>query len=481
VALQFEDLKPGVVLAQRYELIEFLGAGAYGVVFKAYDKILETLCCVKVLSPEASADRDSRERFRREILLARRVAHRNCCQIFDLGVSDGLYYILMEFVDGLDLSTLIKQKQTIGVRDTLSIAYQICSALRAAHEVHVIHRDLKPQNIMVTRAGIAKIMDFGIAKAADLTQMTRVGTAVGTPSYMSPEQCKGLPADPRSDLYSLGVVLFTMLTGAQPFKANSVHSLIFMHISDPPPRPSALNPEVPAEVEALVLRCLEKEPDRRFQSAVEMRRAIAEITHALGTRPEGRVSGMSGREPQRLSEAAQRDGRARRDPEATAAISGDGADALGALETAEEEEAEDEQVGREVTALVDEVEAAAGRPAPRPAPVPAGSARRAPVPVQGPVPPARKAVAEPPAPGLRAPVPATLQAERSAPRPEASVHEPADEPAPRSLFKLLMIFGLGGLLAAILVAGALLFWLGLLDAESLRLVRRLVPFGRGGA
>ncbi len=267
----------GSTLAGRFELIEFLGSGAYGTVFKVYDRILKTHCCAKLLNPQASARPENRERFRREILLARRIAHRNCCQIFDLGIDGGVYYILMEFVDGRDVLSILEQKRVIAIRDALSIVYQVCSGLRATHEAKVIHRDIKPQNIMVTRQGIVKIMDYGIAKSPDLRTMTAQGIAVGTPSYMSPEQCQGHPADPRSDIYSLGIVLFYMLAGRQPFRADTIPELIGMHISMPAPLPSSVNPKIPTEVDKLVQRCLTKKPEERFQSAVDVRRAISRI------------------------------------------------------------------------------------------------------------------------------------------------------------------------------------------------------------
>jgi serine/threonine-protein kinase len=194
----FESLEPGAVLAQRFELSDFLGSGAYGAVYKAFDQILQTHCCVKVLSPEASENEESRERFRREILLARRIAHRNCCQIFDLGIGGGLYYIVMEFVDGRDVMSLLRQLGKISLRDTMSIAYQVCSALRAAHEAKVIHRDLKPKTSWSRAAASPRSWISDRQGAGPGRHDALSGWRSGTPSYMSPEQCRGLEADPRS-------------------------------------------------------------------------------------------------------------------------------------------------------------------------------------------------------------------------------------------------------------------------------------------
>jgi serine/threonine protein kinase len=534
VELDFNSLKPGAVLAQRYELLAFLGSGAYGAVYKALDRILETLCCVKLLSPEASENEESRERFRREILLARRIAHRNCCQIFDLGVSGDLYYIVMEYVDGRDVLSLLKEKQTISVRDTLSIAYQVCSALRAAHEANVIHRDLKPQNIMVTRSGIAKIMDFGIAKGGDLTQMTRVGMAVGTPSYMAPEQCRGLEADPRSDIYSLGIVLFYMLTGVQPFRAESIPALIYMHISEPPPRPSSVNPNIPPEVEALVLKCLEKDPDARYQTAVELRRAIGHIAQRLAAGPAVAARSMaaaktpvrkvSASPPQEGSDGAQRFLeqviQTMTNPVTSTSAPRSApkpADVPSVEEETDEDEPHPDESLEEITAAVSEsqirrvdlrLQAGADPSKSRPKgpppervrlskPVPAETIRAPAIAVREPteestaklIPPARpQAPREAPPPPAAPSVTDTPQTARRIAPPQLRLgiasNEEAGEaraaPAKRlSLRSVLLGAASGGILLAVFTV-VLLHLLGLLNTDTLRLAQRLLGLAAAG-
>ncbi len=276
-------LEVGQVLAGRYEIKKVLGAGGMGVVYRAWDRQLEEVVAIKTLRPEAIAeDARSLERFKEEIRLARRITHRNVVRTHDLGEVNGLYYITMEFVEGANLKDLIRKRGRLPVGVTLTVGKQLCRALEVAHEAGVIHRDIKPQNIVVDAGGFLKVMDFGIARRTEGHRvgregLTAVGTAIGTPEYMAPEQLLGEDLDIRVDLYAAGAVLFECLTGRTVFTAPHVMALVAKHLEEPPEDPRRLNPEVPASLAALVLKALAKRREERWASAAAMHVALDEV------------------------------------------------------------------------------------------------------------------------------------------------------------------------------------------------------------
>jgi serine/threonine-protein kinase len=274
-------IEPGSVFAGRYEIKEILGMGGMGVVYRAMDRELGEPVAIKTLRTEVvGSDGIALERFKQEIRLARKITHRNVVRTYDLGETNGTYYITMEFVEGTSLKQLIQSRGRLPVPVTLTIGKQLCRALEVAHEQGVIHRDIKPQNIVVEPNGFLKVMDFGIARLATAPQgkgLTEVGTAIGTPDYMSPEQLLGEELDPRSDLYSAGVVLYECLTGRPAFVADTVYALVAKHLEEEPLDPRELNAEVSPPLAQLVLRAMAKQRDDRYQSAAELHDALAEI------------------------------------------------------------------------------------------------------------------------------------------------------------------------------------------------------------
>jgi serine/threonine protein kinase len=276
-----DALRPGSVFAGRYEVKSILGLGGMGVVYRAFDRELQEPVAIKTLRPEVlSGGPVALERFKQEIRLARKIAHRNVVRTYDLGEVGGMYYLTMEFVEGTSLKQLIASRGRLPVAVALTIGKQLCRALEVAHEQGVIHRDIKPQNMVVEPNGFLKVMDFGIARLANPPKgkgLTEAGRSIGTPDYMSPEQLQGLDLDARSDLYSAGVVLFECLTGRVPFEADTPWSLIAKHLEESPPDLRGLNAEVPEPLAQVVLKAMAKSPDDRYASAVEMHDALEAI------------------------------------------------------------------------------------------------------------------------------------------------------------------------------------------------------------
>jgi serine/threonine-protein kinase len=239
---------------------------------------------LKLLRPEALAqDPSLLERFKQEIKLARRVTHRNVLRTHDFGEAAGVPYISMEYVDGVTLKDLVRNRGALPLGVGLSISKQMCHGLAAAHAMGVVHRDVKPHNMMIVpETGEVKIMDFGIARVSAMDReaagLTMAGTVMGTPNYMPPEQAQGRPADFRSDIYSLAVVLFECFAGRLPFAADTAVAVVMAHVQQAPPRPRSLNPRIPAELEAVILRGLEKDPAKRWQSADELVEALSAIS-----------------------------------------------------------------------------------------------------------------------------------------------------------------------------------------------------------
>ena len=281
-----QAIEKGTVFADRYEILESVGKGGMGVVFRAQDRQLDEIVALKVLRPEAlEEDATLIGRFKQELKLARRITHRNVLRTHDFGDWHGTPYISMEYLEGVTLKDLVRSKGALPLGVGLRIAKQICQGLEAAHAGGVVHRDVKPQNMLILpETGDLQIMDFGIARVSEVDRsesdpaLTMAGTVMGTPDYMSPEQASGTPADFRSDIYSLGVVLFEMFTGRLPFTGEKVMTVILGHIQKQPPAPRKLNPQIPAEVEAIILRCLDKSPKKRFQKVGEVLEALSNVS-----------------------------------------------------------------------------------------------------------------------------------------------------------------------------------------------------------
>jgi serine/threonine protein kinase len=272
----------GKIVDDRYVLGEFLGSGGMGEVFLAHDGVLERDVALKVLRSQYAGDEEFAERFRREARSAASLSHPNIVQVYDRGeAEDGTSYIAMEYVPGGTLTERIGRRGPFGDRETAAVGAQIADALGAAHERGVIHRDIKPQNVLVTALGHLKVTDFGIARAASAVTSSASGAILGTVGYISPEQALGEPVGPASDLYSLGVVLYEMLTGEPPFAADNSIAVCMKHVNEPPRPPKALNPDIPEGMNALVLMLLAKRPADRYGSAMELLTDLERVRDGL--------------------------------------------------------------------------------------------------------------------------------------------------------------------------------------------------------
>ena len=274
---------------RRYRVDRRIGEGGMAEVYLGHDLLLNRAVAVKVMRPHHAADPVFRTRFEREAIAVAGLTHPNIVEIFDVGEENGRPYFVMEFVRGDTLKTVIVQEGPFAPDDVAALLEQVCSALDCAHEQGIVHRDVKPQNILVTPDGVVKVLDFGIAKDVHDGHLTEVGNGLGTVQYVSPEQANGLMATPSSDVYSLGVVAFEMLTGRLPFEADSPVATAMLHVHEPPRPPSTVFPHVPPQVDGIVLRALEKNPTRRFQTAGAFAQAMTDWrTHPIASE-RGRV------------------------------------------------------------------------------------------------------------------------------------------------------------------------------------------------
>ena len=261
-------IKIGMLIADRYEILEKVGTGGMADVYKSKDHTLNRYVAVKVLKQEFSENANFVSKFRVEAQAAAGLMHPNIVNVYDVGEEKGIYYIVMELVDGITLKNYIGKKGNLGYKEAVTIALQVSMGLEAAHRNHIIHRDIKPQNIIISREGKVKVTDFGIAKAA--TSDTITSNVMGSVHYTSPEQARGGFSDEKSDVYSLGVTLYEMLTGEVPFDGESTVAIAIRHIQEPMPSPRKLNPDIPYSVDQIVLKCCEKSPDRRYQNMQEL-------------------------------------------------------------------------------------------------------------------------------------------------------------------------------------------------------------------
>ena len=274
-------IKIGMIIGDRYEILEKIGTGGMSDVYKAKCHKLNRYVAIKVLKQEFSENTNFVSKFRVEAQAAAGLMHPNIVNVYDVGEEDGIYYIVMELVEGITLKNYIEKKARLSVKEALSIAIQVSMGIEAAHNNHIIHRDIKPQNIMISKEGKVKIADFGIAKAA--TSNTITSNVMGSVHYTSPEQARGGFSDERSDIYSLGCTMFEMLTGRVPFDGETTVAIAIKHIQEDMPSPREYVSEIPVCVEQIIFKCTQKSPDRRYQSMGEL---IVDLKKALITPDE---------------------------------------------------------------------------------------------------------------------------------------------------------------------------------------------------
>lgn len=274
-------LKPGMFISDRYEIIDKVGSGGMADVYKARDQRLNRFVAIKVLKPEYSSDKSFVNKFRGEAQSAAGLSHPNIVNVYDVGDDSGLHFIVMELVEGITLKRFIERKGKLEVKEAVGIAIQIAQGMEAAHDNRIIHRDIKPQNIIISRDGKVKVTDFGIAKAT--TSNTITSNAMGSVHYLSPEQARGGYSDEKSDIYSLGVTMYEMLSGKVPFAGDNTVSVALLHIQGEAMPLRELDPDIPVSVDKIVQKCMQKRPERRYHTASEL---IADLKKAI-TNPDG--------------------------------------------------------------------------------------------------------------------------------------------------------------------------------------------------
>ncbi len=278
-----KELTRGTLFARRFEVIEELGKGGMGRVYRVFDKKVEEDVALKLVKPEIAADREVIDRFRSELKMSRKISHRNVSRMYDLGDEEGTYYITMEYVPGEDLKSFIHRAKQLNTGTAVSIAEQVAEGMAEAHRLGIVHRDLKPSNIMIDKEGNAKIMDFGIARSLAEKGITGAVMMIGTPEYMSPEQVEGKDVDQRSDIYSLGVVLYEMVTGRRPFEGDTPLSVAHKQKYETPEDPEKLNAQIPKDLSRVILKCLEKDKEKRYQSAEELHAELTRLGEEIPT------------------------------------------------------------------------------------------------------------------------------------------------------------------------------------------------------
>jgi len=281
-------LFPGAKLAGRYEILKMLGEGGMGTVYKAKDTELDRLVALKVIRPEYSNHPETIRRFKQELILARQITHRNVIRIFDLGIAENFKFITMDYVEGRDLSKILSERGKFSVNEGCEIVRQICSGLEAAHNEGVVHRDLKPQNVMLDAQGRVFLMDFGLARSMELVGMTRTGALIGTPTYMSPEQARGEKADVRTDIFALGVIFYELLTGKRPYKDEPMMATLIRRTKELATPPCQVDPSVAQAISDIVMKCLQIKTDLRYQYAEEI---LRDLNLILPSQSSGSQSG----------------------------------------------------------------------------------------------------------------------------------------------------------------------------------------------
>lgn len=274
------------VFGERYEIIERIGVGGMAIVYKAKDLLLNRVVTIKVLREQFASDDDFVRRFRREAQSAASLSHPNIVSIYDVGKDGDTEYIVMEYVEGQNLKELIRNYAPLSSEQSINLAMQIAQAIRHAHEHNIIHRDIKPHNILVTADGRLKVTDFGIARAVSAATMTHTGDIVGSVHYLSPEQAKGVQTNEQSDLYSLGIILYELLTGKVPYDGETPIAIALKHLQEQPVPPSKLNPRISQELESIILRAIAKSPEQRYKTAVEM---LEDLAHVQNGQPIRKV------------------------------------------------------------------------------------------------------------------------------------------------------------------------------------------------
>ena len=279
-------------LGQRYDILDTAGYGSMGNVYKARDRETGEVVALKLLKPEIASDQQMMDRFKNELLFARKITHKNICRVHEFNRTGGVAYTSMEFVEGESLRSVLNRFGAMSLRKGIDVAQQMCSGLKEAHVQGIVHRDLKPENVMIDSRGNVKIMDFGIARSMEsLTRMT--GAMVGTPAYMAPEQVAGKAVDYRTDIYSLGLILYEVFTGTQAFTADNAVAVAMKQLHESPVLPHEIEPGISAPIERAILKSLEKEPEKRFQSIAELEKVFASrlasgATSSAGSTTAGR-------------------------------------------------------------------------------------------------------------------------------------------------------------------------------------------------